>query len=144
MLGIWLMELLTGIGKLFLNPLLYWIVFLLALMGWRRIKKERRQFGTKIYPLFKESQGTMVISAVFSIIISLVAILIGLVMSFEMIVLIIIVTIILSVTGRTSFLSASYTLGITFVFMLLLPYVNLGTLEAYVHFQDVSIVQLLS
>lgn len=138
------MELLTGIGKLFLNPLLYWIVFLLAFMGWRRIKKERRQFGTKIYPLFKECQGTIFISIVFSIIVSLVAILIGLVMSFEMIVLIIIVTIILSVTGRTSFLSASYTLGITFVFMLLLPYVNIGALETYVHFQNVSIVQLLS
>ena len=144
MLGIWLMEILTGIGKLFLNPLFYWIIVLLALMGWRRIKKERRQFGTKIYPFFTECQGTMFISIVFSIIISLVAILVGMVMSFEAIVLFVIVTIIVSMTGRTSLLSASYTLGITFVLLLLLPYVNIGPLEAYVNFQDVTIIQLLT
>lgn len=144
MLGMWLVEIISGIGKIFLNPLFYWMILLLFMMGWRRITRERRQFGTKIYPIFTECSGTLFISVVFSIMISLLAILIGFIMSLEMIIILIIVTIIVSLTGRTTFLSASYTFGLTFLLMTLLPYVGLGALESYVDFKQVTIVQLLS
>ena len=71
MLGIWGMEIAKGIGKIFLNPLFYWSILFLFLISWRRIAKERRQFGTKIFPLLSECRGTLHVSFIFSIIISL-------------------------------------------------------------------------
>src|SRR5699024_760766 len=64
--------------------------------------------------------------------------------SLEIIVVLTIVMIVVSLTGRTHYLSASYTLGITFLMVTLLPYVNLGTIGNYLNFERVTIVQLLS
>jgi len=144
MLETWLIEIVIGVGKLFLNPLLYWIVLLFFIMGWRRIKRERRLFRTKIYPILTESKGTLLVSIVFSMIISLVAILVGMVFSYEIIFVLIVVTILVSLTGRTTFLSASYTLGLTFLFIVILQYLPLAGVEQYLDFNRVTIVQLLT
>src|SRR5690625_7924594 len=63
-----------GFGKLFLNPLFYWSLILLLLTSYRRIKKERRYFGSKIFPFFSEIRETWVVSVIFSIIISSISI----------------------------------------------------------------------
>lgn len=144
MLGIGVLEVLKGIGKMFLNPLFYWVILLVLIMGWRRIKKERRQFGTKVFPLLTELKGTLSITIIFSILLSTTSILLGFMMTIEMIVLLIIVTIAVSITGRTTLLSSSYTLGITFILLLLLPNIKVGSLSTYVHFEDVTIIHLLS
>lgn len=129
---------------MFINPLLYWIVFLLFMMGWRRIKKERRQFGTKIYPFFTELKGTLGITIIFSILLSIASILLGFVMSFEMVALLLLVIIIVSITGRTTLLSASYTFGITFILLLLLPYINVGPLAPYIDVEGITKIHFLS
>src|SRR5699024_1859404 len=144
MLGIWIIDILKGLGMMFIQPLFYWIIFLLFIMGWRRIKQERRQFGRKIFTLFSETHGTLVLSIIFSIILSLLTIFFGIVVSLEIIVVLTLVIIVVSLTGKTHYLSASYTLGITFLIVTLLPYVNLGTIENYLDFDRVTIVQLLS
>ncbi len=144
MLGIWGMEIAKGIGKIFLNPLFYWSILFLFLISWRRIAKERRQFGTKIFPLLSECRGTLHVSFIFSIIISLLTIFVGIVMSFEMIVIIVLVSIVVSMLGKSSFLSASYTLGITFLLITILPNINLGVVNNYLSFETPSIIQLLS
>lgn len=144
MLGVWIVDILKGFGMMFIQPLFYWVIFLLFIMGWRRVKQERRQFGRKIYTLFSEARGTLVLSIVFSIILSLLTIFVGIVVSLEIIVVLTIVMIVVSLTGRTHYLSASYTLGITFLMVTLLPYVNLGTIGNYLNFERVTIVQLLS
>lgn len=144
MLGVWIIEILKGIGTMFLQPLFYWMIILLFLMGYRRIKQERRHFGTKIFSLFSETQGTLILSIIFSIIMSLLAIFIGIVLSIEIIVILTIVVIIISLTGRTNFLSASYTLGLTFIIVTLLPYIDVSFIDGYLDFERVTIVQLLS
>lgn len=119
----WVIELLKGAGKMFLNPLLYWFVFLGFIVSYRRIKKERVFFGMKIFNFYTEWRHTIKLSFLFSILLSLLTIGIGITFTKEMIVILTIVTIILSLTFNLTLLSASYTLGVTFIVMLFLPYI---------------------
>lgn len=142
MLEEWGAEIVNGFGQMFLNPLLYWTVILFVLTGFYRIKRERKQLGTKVFPLFAEGYKTTFISVIFSIIISIIAIVSGIIMSFEVVMLLSIVTILLSITASTMLLSASYTIGITFILLLILPYVTV--IRDYINFNNISIVHFIS
>src|SRR5690625_4055122 len=111
--------------------------------GYRRIKKERLQFGTKINDLFAEGRHTFKISLIFSVIISALAVFFGIVLSFETILVLIVVMMVLSITGRTNLLSASYTIGFTFILLILLPFVQLEQLSDFVSFQNITAVHLI-
>lgn len=117
----WFWEIGKGIGKVFLNPLLYWAVILVIWTGWQRIKKERNDFGIKIFDVFSEWRHTWKASVWFGLGISLVTILNGMVFSYELLLLLAVVTILLSITGKLTLLSASYTIGITYILLLVLP-----------------------
>jgi hypothetical protein len=117
----WLWEIGKGIGKVFLNPLLYWSIILIIWTGYQRIKKERFNFGIKVYDVFSEWRYTWKASILFGLGISLVTLRAGMVFSYEAILLLSAVIIILSITGKLTFLSASYTIGITYLLLLVLP-----------------------
>ncbi|GAB3802808.1 PDZ domain-containing protein [Virgibacillus kimchii] len=117
----WLWEVGKGIGKVFLNPLLYWAVLLVMWTGWQRIKKERYDFGIKIFDVFSEWRYTWKASVLFGLGMSLVTIRSGMVFSYETLLLLSAVLILFSITGKLTFLSASYTIGITYFLLLVLP-----------------------
>lgn len=139
----WLLEIAKGIGKLFLNPLFYWVMILFVITGYKRIRKERIYFGMKVNDIFSEGKRTLIVSLLFSIIISLLAVSFGIVFSLEIMVVLVVVMFILSITGSTTMLSASYTIGISFILLLILPFVNLGSLDAYVNFNDISVIHFI-
>lgn len=114
-----LIECLKGIGRMFTNPLFYWIVLLIFGTGYHRILQQRTHFGFKIFGIFSELKNTWMISLIFSILISALTLGAGMVFTYELILILSIVTIFLSVTFRLSMLSASYTIGITYIFALL-------------------------
>src|SRR5690625_3213653 len=117
----WLMELLKGIGNVFLNPLLYWSFILIMIVGNKRIRQERNQFGVKIFDVFSEWKKTWIISMLAGLLISLLNLGLGIVLSYETILVLSIIVILLSISFRLSLLSASYTMGITFLIVLLSP-----------------------
>lgn len=117
----WLFELMKGIGRVFLNPLLYWSFLLILIVGYKRIQRERNNFGVKIFDVFSEWKNTWMISILTGLFISLLTIGLGLVFSYETILILSIIVIILSISFRLSLLSASYTIGITFLLILLSP-----------------------
>ncbi|WP_337018129.1 PDZ domain-containing protein [Oceanobacillus massiliensis] len=119
----WLIEFSKGIGRLFLNPLLYWSVLLILFAGYRRIKRERLDFGIKVFDIFSEWKNTWLLSLIAGLLISIITIISGIVLSPETIILLAAVTIVLSITLRFSLLSPSYTIGLTFLLLLFLPYV---------------------
>lgn len=118
----WLIEIAKGIGKIFLNPLLYWSFLFVFLVGYKRIKKERVNFGIKVFDIFSEWKGTWMVSLIFGIIISLTTIGVGIVFSYETILLLCVAVILLSLLFKFTLLSASYTVGITYLLLLLLPF----------------------
>lgn len=117
----WGLQLLAAIGRMFLNPLLYWMLFLLLIAGARRIKKDRVNFGMKLHGYLNEIKQTLLFTLLFGLFISIVALLFGFVLTIEMIIILAIVTIMLSITGSFHLLSPAYTLGITFFALLLFP-----------------------
>ncbi len=121
MVEIWLMEFLKGIGKVFLNPLLYWSFLLIIIAGYRRIKRERYNFGTKVFDIFLEWKDTWKPSVLFGILISLLTLGAGMVFTYETILLLSVITILLSLNIRFTLLSASYTIGVTYVVLLFSP-----------------------
>ncbi len=122
MLEAWFTEMVKGIGKLFLNPLLYWAIFLIVLAGMQRIKRERKDFGIKLFDVFSEWKYTWATSIILGVIISALTIGLGIVFSYSTVLLLCLVTILVSITGKFSFLSASYTFGISYVLLLFLPF----------------------
>lgn len=117
----WLFELVKGIGKLFLNPLLYWAVILVVLSGISRVKKERSNFGIKVFDVFAEWQNTWRISLVSGLVVSVVCLGLGVIFSYETVILLSLVSIVLSVALKFTYLSPSYTIGITFLLLLFIP-----------------------
>lgn len=144
----WLIELLKGIGKLFLNPLLYWSLILIVIVGYLRIKRERSQFGVKIFNVFAELKNTWLLSILAGLFISLVNLGLGVVLSYESILILNIVVILLTISFRLSLLSASYTIGITFFIVLLSPlllkYQSFIDAQSFTEIDLTSLVILLS
>lgn len=118
----WLIEAAKGLGKVFLNPVFYWTFILVLLAGYRRIRNERLNFGFKLFDVFSEWRKTWTVSIISGIILSIAFIGVGMVFSYETIFLLGIVTILLSLTLRFSMLSASYTIGITYLLLLFMPF----------------------
>ncbi|WP_026908995.1 PDZ domain-containing protein [Paucisalibacillus globulus] len=121
MLQDWLIEVAKGIGKLFLNPLFYWAIIFIILVGIKRIKLERKYFGTKVFDVLSEWKDTWGFSVIIGIFYSIVVVGIGMVISYEAIIILSIVTILLTLTFRFTMLSPSYTIGITIIILLLSP-----------------------
>lgn len=117
----WLIELTKGVGKAFLNPLLYWIILLVFLVGLKRIGRERRDFGFKLFDIFSEWKNTWAVGLIFGLFLSIVFLGAGVVFSYETILVLSGLAIILSITLRFTLLSASYTIGISYFLLLILP-----------------------
>ncbi|WP_053218594.1 PDZ domain-containing protein [Virgibacillus senegalensis] len=117
----WLIELAKGVGRLFLNPLLYWSVILLLLASTRRIKQERTQFGLKVFDAFSEAKHTWSVSMIGGILLSAAFVGGGVVFSYPVVILLSIMMILLSITGRFTLLSAAYTFGFSYLILLIAP-----------------------
>lgn len=70
----WLNDIMINIIVLLLNPLAYWIIFLILFSSYRRIKEERKLFGKKIKPHFSELKHTILHTVCFGTIISIMTI----------------------------------------------------------------------
>lgn len=114
----WLAELGNGAVALFMNPLFYWSFLLLFLTGYMRIKAERRQFGVKIYDLFSEWKRTILPSIIIGIVVSLILAGAGVVFSYGSLIVLSLMMILLSINLKFTFLSPSYTIGLSYIVLL--------------------------
>jgi MFS family permease len=115
MVNDWLTELLYGVGNFFLNPLLYWTLLLTLFVSSRRIRKERINFGTKVFAFRKEWTGTWPLSVIFGILLTAVSIGAGIVIAPPVVLLLSLVTIVLTVLLQFTWLSAAYIFGFSFL-----------------------------
>lgn len=80
------LELLKGIGKLFLNPLVYITVIFAVLLGYVRVKRERRSFRTRILWGWTEVKRLVADTWLFALILSVISIAAGLTVTMDWIV----------------------------------------------------------
>lgn len=144
----WLIELTKGIGRIFLNPVFYWGFILVLLAGYKRIHSERMNFGFKLFDIFSEWKNTLGLSLISGLLVSMLFIGAGLVFSYETILLLSIIMILLSLTLRFTMLSASYTIGITYLILLFIPFLsenqNVINLDMFVNTNFVGLVFLMA
>ncbi|MCZ0754381.1 PDZ domain-containing protein [Anoxybacillus sp. J5B_2022] len=109
----WIRELLTGIGRGLLQPLLYYGILLAAFVGWRRVKRERRSFHIRVYDWFHESKFFWRSGLGVGLLLSLLTVVVGVVVPPDGGLLLFYVTALLGLTLQMRLLSPAYTLGLT-------------------------------
>ncbi|WP_277586048.1 PDZ domain-containing protein [Psychrobacillus antarcticus] len=74
-----LIELVKGIGRFFLHPAIYITLLFSILIGYVRVKRERRQFRTRLLWGWTEAKGFLLDGIVWALILSVISVAIGLV-----------------------------------------------------------------
>ncbi|MEH7381257.1 PDZ domain-containing protein [Bacillus sp. JJ1533] len=120
MIEAWLLEFAKGIGRFFLHPLFYYLAGYCVLLGYFRVKRERRAFHIRVEDGFFDLRSLLPGGWLAGLLISVVTIAAGVVIPFGSIVLIAIVTLLLSLPINTRLLSPAYILGVSFFGIILL------------------------
>ena len=94
MAGSILLEILKSIGRLFINPLVYVALLSAIFLGYKRVKRERQFFNTRILGGWSELKNMIVMGFVLSLIISLFSLVIGLTVTKELLAMFFIVTLV--------------------------------------------------
>lgn len=74
-----LIELVKGIGRFFLHPAVYVTLLFSILIGYVRVKRERRQFRTRLLWGWTEAKGFLLDGIIWALILSVISVVIGLV-----------------------------------------------------------------
>src|SRR5690625_1096739 len=109
---------------MFINPLFYWIILISYLISHKRVKEERWQFSKELFPIGSEYFKTIHISVIGSICISIILLLTNTVFVREIILFLSVIIFLLSFTAGFRFLSATYSLGFTFILFKILEAFN--------------------
>ena len=114
---IWLIEILKGISRLFLNPVLYYLVFIAGILGVMRVKRERKNFHTRAFDAYFELRQVFPLGVLVGLILSVVTVAAGIAVPFAAILLIAAFTFLWSLTTNIRLVSPAYTVGAAFFTM---------------------------
>lgn len=111
---IWLVEVLKGIGKFFLHPGVYYLVFLAAMLGVSRVKRERKDFHVRAFNAYFELRQLFPLGILTGIVLSVIVIAGGIAVPFAAILLIAAFTFLWSLTTNVRLMGPAYTIGAAF------------------------------
>ena len=109
----WLIEIGLGIWRVTWQPLLYAAIFFTIWTGYRRIKRERKQFGRRVFEMTAEWKGTWLWAVLFGLLISIGIILVGGMITYEFMLVVSAVVVFFLLIHQVRLLSPVYTLGIS-------------------------------
>ncbi|MBC2017572.1 S1C family serine protease [Listeria seeligeri] len=107
------MEILKGIGRLFLQPALYVGIILVIIAGFNRVKWERKSFSVRVYSPWLELKNFFGIGLLFGLCLSIVSVVIGFSVTIEWIAIFNTIICFLMLIGMFRFSSTAFTIGIT-------------------------------
>jgi hypothetical protein len=110
----WLWALLGGAGKIFWNPLFYYLFFLAAVLGVARVKRERRNFHVRVQDAYFELRQLFPLGIVLGLVASIATIAVGLVIPLGAVLLFVLFSFLLSATTKIRVLSPTYIIGASF------------------------------
>lgn len=122
MVQLWLTEVLEAVGKLFLNPMLYFSIIIALFIGFFRVKRERRELKTRIYDMYHELRFLFPMGVLLGLGFSLLTVGAGLVIPFGGLLVIGAVTFLLALTFQTRLLTPAFTVGIGYLLLLAMRY----------------------
>src|SRR5690554_3722763 len=94
----WVIELLKGLAKIFLQPLFYYSFIVAAVLGVARVKRERKHFSIRVENAYYELKQLLPIGITIGLGISIISIAAGLTVPKAFILLITLTTLLLSFT----------------------------------------------
>ncbi|MEG0471896.1 MAG: PDZ domain-containing protein [Solibacillus sp.] len=112
-----LIEVLKSIGRFFINPLLYIALFSAIILGYHRVKRERKYFKIRILGGWSELKNMLLAGFILSLMVSLSSIVIGLTVPVEFLILISIVSMIGLLLFNYHLLSPIIVIAVAFVFV---------------------------
>lgn len=110
----WMMELVKGLGRLFLNPVFYYLFFLAAILGVSRVKRERKNFHVRAENAYFELRQLLPLGLAAGLVLSVITIAAGLVIPIEFIMITAGFTLLWGFTTKVRLLSPIYTAGFAF------------------------------
>lgn len=116
----WLLEIGKGIGKFFLDPLLYLGILYAVYLGYIRVKRERRNFHIRIQDGWFETRMYLGKGLICGLIFSVITLLIGNIIPLAFVLTVSAVTILFSIILRPGLLSPAYTMGTGFFLIMLI------------------------
>ncbi|WP_342780580.1 PDZ domain-containing protein [Bacillus rubiinfantis] len=116
---IWLMEVLKGTAKLFLHPVLYYLIFLAGILGVLRVKRERKNFHIRAQNAYYELRQLFPLGLLLGLLCSVIVVATGIVVPLAAIILTAGLTILLSLTTNIRWMSPAYTIGLAFFAVIL-------------------------
>lgn len=117
---IWLVELLKGIGRLFLHPILYYLVIVAGVLGVIRVKRERKDFHIRAHDAFFELRQLFPLGIIIGLVLSIIVVAVGITIPFAAILLIATFTFLWSLTTNIRLLSPAYTVGAAFFALIII------------------------
>ncbi|WP_058306739.1 PDZ domain-containing protein [Gracilibacillus massiliensis] len=108
----WMIEVGLAFARIFMQPFIYLFFLFILISGYRRIKKDRKSFGSKVYPYFYEAKNTWSIAIVMGLLLSGLSIAFGFMVSIPFSLLIGVIIFLIAITNRFSWLSAGYVFAI--------------------------------
>ena len=110
-----IVELLKGVLRLFMNPLLYITIIFTVLLGYRRVIRERQSFKIRIHWGLSETIRLLREGWLVAFCVSLLSLLIGIVLPMEYIMLVTVLSILFVVSFYYQLASVVYPFGIAFL-----------------------------
>jgi hypothetical protein len=120
MVETWLVELLKGTGKLFLHPVLYYLVLLTGILGVTRVKRERKNFHVRAHDAYFELRQLFPQGILVGLVLSIIVVAAGIAVPFATILLIAVFTFLWSLTTNVRWISPAYTIGAAFFAIILI------------------------
>ncbi|XJZ26926.1 PDZ domain-containing protein [Bacillota bacterium Lsc_1132] len=114
MVQIWMIEVLKGIGKFFLHPVFYYLVFLAGILGVSRVKRERKNFHVRAFNAYFELRQLFPFGILTGLVLSIIVIAAGIVVPFAAILMIAAFTFLWSLTTNVRLMGPAYTVGAAF------------------------------
>jgi hypothetical protein len=136
----WIIDFLKGIGIFFLHPLLYFFIFLTVIIGYNRVKKERKYFHVRIFDSISETKLMLTSGLFLGLLLSLITVGVGFVIPVGGVALIGTVTLILGLTFRLRLLSPAYVLGLVILLSIILPEWKTGNSSIDVLISELTIL----
>ncbi|MBT2689118.1 PDZ domain-containing protein [Bacillus sp. ISL-47] len=110
----WIFEFLKGTGKLLLNPVFYFLIFVAAYLGVSRVKRERKDFSVRAENAYYELRQLIPLGLLAGMAVSIVVVGAGLVIPMETVVFTAALTFLWSFTTQVRWMAPVYTLGFAF------------------------------
>ncbi|MGR3765818.1 PDZ domain-containing protein [Rossellomorea sp. NS-SX7] len=144
MVELWLLDVLKALGKFILHPVLFLSVLLAVLTGYYRVKRERKDFNTRLLDGYHDTRVLLSYGIVIGLLFSLVTIGAGLVIPVIALTVIGALSVLFALTRNFHLVSAAITVGFSYFLLVTVRYFDWEIPYVHSYLEDLNLGLLSS